>query len=128
MPAPPMRSVPALTARSPVKVLAPFRMARPAPDLVSPKVAPLTMPPRVSCVPPTFRVLEAPSVTAPPRLLVPVDVASVPPLSARVSAPTRTLRRSSVAPLATVVPAAVVPRPAASVTASVPAVTVVAPE
>ena len=111
-----------------MKVLAPVRMARPEPVLVRPKVAPLTMPPRVSCVPPTFRVLEAPSETAPPRLLVPDDVASVPPLSARVSAPTSTPRRSSVAPLATVVPAAVVPRPVAAVMASVPTETVVDPE
>ena len=126
-PAPPMRRVPASTARLPVKVLTPVRTARPAPDLVRPKFTPLMIPLKVSCVPATLSVLAAPRVTAPDRLLVPVEVASVPPLSVRASVPTTTPRRSSVAPLATVVPAAVVPRPAASVMASVPAETVVAP-
>ena len=86
------------------------------------------MPSSVSCVPVTASVLEAPNVTAPARLLVPVEVISEPPLSATASAPTSASRRSSTAPLATVVPAAVVPKPASSVTASVPAETVVAPE
>ena len=65
---------------------------------------------------------------APDRLLVPVLVRSV-ALLPRVmaSAPTVTFCRSSVAPLATVVPAAVLPSALAWVMASVPAVTVVAP-
>ena len=111
-----------------MKVFAPVRIATPAPVLVRPKVAPLMMPPSVSCVPATLSVLEAPNETAPVRLLVPVEAMSVPPLSASVSAPTSASRRSSEAPLATVVPAAVVPRPESSVTAKVPAETVVAPE
>ncbi|MNC86907.1 hypothetical protein D3C83_25940 [compost metagenome] len=85
------------------------------------------MSPLAVSVPATSMTLAPPSVIAPDKLEVPVDVGSVPPLSVTPSAPTATFRRSSVAPPATVVPPAVVPSPAALVIASVPAFTVVAP-
>ena len=65
--------------------------------------------------------------TVPDKLLVPVEVAKVPPFKVMASAPMVTACKSSVAPLATVVPAAVVPNPEALVIAKVPADTVVAP-
>ena len=86
------------------------------------------MPPEsVSCVPATSMVESAPRVTAPARLLVPVLVLSVPPLRLKTSAPTAMFWRSSVAPLATVVPAAVPPKALAFLAASVPALTAVRP-
>ena len=90
-------------------------------------LAPLTTPLRLSCVPVTSTVELAPSVTAPDRLLVPVLVRSVPPLTVTASAATATFCRSSTAPDATVVPAAVVPNALALLAASVPALTVVVP-
>ena len=56
----------------------------PAPVLLRPKPVPDTTPDRVNCVPETSAVLSASMVTAPDRLLVPVEVASVPPLSVTV--------------------------------------------
>ena len=99
----------------------------PAPVLLRPKPVPDTTPDRVNCVPETSAVLSASMVTAPDRLLVPVEVASVPPLSVTASLPTATACRSKVAPLATVTPPAVVPKPAALLMARVPASMVVAP-
>ena len=72
-------------------------------------------------------VLFPPKATVPERLLVPVLVSKVPPLMVNASAPTLILRISSVAPLAIVVPAAVVQRADALVIAKVPALTVVLP-
>ena len=85
-------------------------------------------PDSVSCVPATSIVESAPSVRAPAKLLVPVLVLSVPPLSVTASAVEyATFLRSSTAPLATVVPPLVVPKALLTVTATVPALTVVAP-
>ena len=84
-------------------------------------------PDSVSCVPPTSIVELAPSVTTPARLLVPVLVLSVAPLSVKASAPTVMFCKSSVVPLASVVPAAVVPKALALVAISLPALTVVVP-
>ena len=95
--------------------------------MVSPNPLPETTPERVSCVPLTATVLAEPKVTVPAKLLLPVDVASVPPLSTTASVPTATPCKSSVAPLATVTPPALVPSPVSVVKASVPALTVVAP-
>jgi len=78
-------------------------------------------------VPVTSMVLSEPSDTVPERVLVPVLVFSVPPLSIMASAPTLTPWRSRLAPLATVVSASVVPNAAAFESPSVPALTVVAP-
>ena len=100
----------------------------PLPVLVSPKPVPETTPDRVSCVPLTATVLAPPKVTVPAKLLVPVDVAKVPPLSATASVPTTTPRKSRVAPLSTVTPPALVPSAVSLVKASVPALTVVVPE
>ena len=87
---------------------------------------PEVTPDKVNCVPPTLTVLLAAKATVPDKLLVPVDAAKV-PLKVNASAPTVTFCRSRVAPLATVVPAAVVPKPASLLTAKVPALTVVGP-
>ena len=94
-----------------------------------PKPPPLSeiTPETVSSVPLTSMVLFAPSETAPLKLLVPVLACSVPPFRVIDSAPTTTFLRSNVAPFATLVPAAVVPRPLGLVIASVPALTLVAP-
>ena len=67
------------------------------------------------------------ATTEPDKLLVPVEAAKVPPLRVMDSAPTATPCRSSVAPLATVVPAPVPPRPLALVMAKVPTLMVVSP-
>ena len=92
--------------------------------------APATVPLRVSLVPLTLTVeLAPPRVTPPARLLVPVEVASV-PVFCTVTASVvlyATFCKSSVAPPATVVPAAFVPSASFAVTASEPALTVVAP-
>ena len=89
---------------------------------------PEIMPDKVNCVPATLRLLLAAAKdTAPLKLEVPVLVAIVPPLSVIASAPTVTFCKSKVPPLATVTPPAVVPKPVALVTASVPALTVIAP-
>ena len=63
----------------------------------------------------------------PLKLDVPVEAAIVPPFSVMASALTATFCKSNVAPLATVTPPAVVPRPVALVTAKVPALTDTAP-
>ena len=99
----------------------------PLPVLVRPKPVPDTTPDKVSCVPATLAVLLAVMVKAPDKLLLPVDADNVPPLSVMASAPIVTPLRSSVAPLATVVPPATSPKPALLVIAKVPAETVVAP-
>ena len=75
--------------------------------------------------PPTLLALV--KLTAPDKLLLPEDADRVPPLSVIASAPTVTACKSNVAPLATVVPLAVVPKPAALVMAKVPALIVVPP-
>ena len=105
----------------------PERIKLPLPVLVRPKPIPDTTPDSVNCVPATLTLLSALMATVPDKLLVPVEVAKVPPWSVMASAPTATPCKSSVAPLATVVPAAVVPNPDALVMAKVPADTVVAP-
>ena len=103
-------------------------MSVPLPVFVIPRPVPLITPARLSVALVTRIVLLAPSVMPPARLLAPpVLIWSVPPLSVSASAPTATACRSSVAPLATTVPAAVPPRALAWLTASVPALTVVAP-
>ena len=107
--------------------MVPERIKLPLPVLVRPKPTPDTTPDKVSCVPATLAVLSALMATVPDKLLVPVEVAKVPPLSVMASAPTAAPRRSRVAPLATVVPPAVVPNPDALVMAKVPADIVVVP-
>ncbi len=102
------------------------RIKLPLPVLVNPK-PPDTMPDRVNCVPATLAVLPAVMATVPDKLLVPVEVAKVPPLSVMASAPIAAPCKSSVAPLATVTPPAVVPKPVALLVARVPALMVVAP-
>ena len=88
---------------------------------------PLTTPLSVSCVPLTLSVLSAASATVPLRLAVPALLVRLPPLRVTGSAPTTIPLRSSVPPLATVVPAAVLPRPAALPSLSVPPVMLLAP-
>ena len=105
--------------------MAPLKVSVPAPVLVS-VLLPEVIPDKVNCVPATLTVLAAAIETLPEKLLVPVDAAKV-PLKVNASVPTVTFCRSSVAPLATVVPAAVVPKPASLLTAKVPALTVVVP-
>ena len=51
-----------------------------------PKLAPLTTPDSVSCVPVTFTLLFAPSATLPANELVPVLVVIVPPFTVSGSA------------------------------------------
>ena len=99
----------------------------PLPVLVRSKPVPDTTPDKVNCVPATLTELLAVMVTPPDKLLVPVEVAKVPPWSVMASAPTAAPRRSSVAPLATATPPAVVPKPLAWLMARVPALMVVAP-
>ena len=113
----------------PEKVFRAVKIRLPVPDFVSALEAPVTRPDIVNCeaLPATLMVLSAPSVTAPDKLLVPVVVANVPPFRAMASVPTTAPCKSRVAPLATVTPPAVVPRPVAWVMAKVPAVMVVAP-
>ena len=98
----------------------------PAPVLVMP-YPPETTPASASSVPETFTVLSAPRVTDPVKLIVPVEEAKVPPFRVMASAPAVTPRRSSVAPLATIVPAPVPPKPLAWLMAKVPALMVVVP-
>ena len=93
--------------------------AKPWPLLV---MAPL----RVRAPAPLKRVALV-RLTEPDKLLVPVEAVKVPPLKVNASAPTVTPRKSSVAPLATVVPPEVAPKPDAWLMAKVPAETVVAP-
>ena len=78
-------------------------------------------------MPPTSTVLFASRLTVPLRLLVPVLVLRVPPLSVMASATPVTFCRSSVAPLATVVAPAVPPSALALLMARVPPLTLVAP-
>ena len=86
------------------------------------------IPDKVSCVPATENVLPlAPSEIAPLKELVPVDVAKVPPLMVSASAPKIRFCKSSVAALAMVVPASVVPKPDTLVTIRVPFETLVVP-
>ncbi len=93
-----------------------------------PRPAPPITPVNVSCAPVTLTLLLAPNVIAPANELVPVLVASVPPLFVMPSAVAyATLRRSSVVPAASVVPPATVPSALFAVTASVPPLTVVVP-
>ena len=106
--------------------MAPPRVRLPALVLVKPKPPPTT-PESVSAVPPTSTVLLPPSVMAPLKLLVPVLTLSVALLSVRASAPTAMFCRSNVVPLASVVPAAALPKALALVAISVPALTVVVP-
>ena len=120
-------SVPAEIVVLPVYVLPPLSMTAPEPVLVKP-FPPEMIPERVSCVPATENVLPlAPNEIAPLSELVPVEVAKVPPLMVTASSKTTTPCKSSVAPLAIVVPPAVVPRPVAFVMARVPAETIVVP-
>ena len=88
--------------------------------------APLTTPLSVRyALGPGLTVLGAVIVTVPPRVPKSVDV-SVPPCKLTLSAPIDA-EMSSVAPDATMVPLAVVPRPLALVTFKVPALMVVIP-
>ena len=107
--------------------MVPERIKLPLPVLVRPNPIPDTTPDSVNCVPVTLTALSAFMATVPDKLLVPVEVAKVPPLSVRASAPRVTPLRSSVAPLVTVAPPATSPKPAALVMAKVPADTVVVP-
>ena len=108
-------------------MLAPESTKVPLPVLVRPKL-PDIIPDKVNCVPATLAELLLLKFTVPDKLEVPDEVESVPPPSVMASAPRVTFCRSSVAPLATVVPLATSPKPAALVIANVPAETVVAPE
>ena len=99
----------------------------PVPVFVRPKPVPDTVPDKVNFVPATLAVLSAVSATDPDKLLVPVEAAKVPPFRVIASAPTNAPCRSSVAPLATVVPEPVPPKPVALVIARVPALMVVSP-
>ena len=97
----------------------------PLPVLVSP-LLPLMIPESVSCVPPTSMVELPPSATVPAKLLLPVLVLSVPPLSVTASVVEyATFWKSSTAPLATVAPPVPshVPNALFAPTASVPAFT-----
>ena len=102
------------------------RVRVPVPVLLKPKL-PLTTPESVSAVPATSTVLSARSVTVPLWLLVPVLAWSVPPLRVNASAPMAMFCKSSVAPLLTVLPAALVPSALALVATRVPPLTVVTP-
>ena len=150
----PARSVPAAIATAPVEVSEPESVRTPAPSLVSvpapvprtPVSVRLPAPPSVSACAPEIlpdsvsvpaselmRVAE-PSVMAPAMLLTPDRLRSAPPAAmpvpfrVRASAPTAippwTCRA---APLATVVPAAVLPSAVAFATVSAPPETVVVP-
>ena len=67
-PSAPTETVPALTVRSPLKVLLPMRLRLPAPVLVRPPV-PVILPAMVRLLPPTLMVRVPVTVTAPrPRL------------------------------------------------------------
>ena len=105
----------------------PVRVKVPELVLVIPKPVPDTTPLKVRPEPATATVLSATSATAPDKLDVPVEADKVPPFKLSASPPTATPWKSSTAPLATAVPAAVDPKPAAFVTAKVPADTVVVP-
>ena len=112
------RNMPALRVVE-VKLLAPAKIRRPAPPLVSVN-APAMALFKLSWAPlPTLTVVFALKVTAPSRLLLPVLAAKVPP-SVSASLTAATPRNSKVAPLATVVPVAVVPSPLALLTARMP--------
>ena len=120
-------NVPALIVVAPVYVLAFERTTVPAPVFVIP-YPPLITPDNVN-VSPAFvaiKVLSAVNVMLPAKLLV--TSLSVPPAKVIASAPTVTLCRSKVAPLATLVPPEVAPKPLLFVTRTVPALMVVAPE
>ena len=86
-----------------------------------------TTPDKVSAVPGTDKVLAAPKLTAPAKLLLPVDTLSMPPFSVKASAPTVTPFKSSTVPLATVTPPALAPKPLLWVTSSVPLFSVTLP-
>ena len=107
--------------------MSPPSTAVPLPVLVNPNPVPEMTPVKFSEVPATLKVLLEPKEMVPDRLLLPVDAERVPPLRVTDSAPTVAPRKSSVAPLATVTPPAVVPKPVEVLSASVPALTVVAP-
>ena len=122
----PICKVPAETVLPPEYEFVAESTRVPLPVLVSPK-PPDTTPDKVNCEPVTLIVLLALMATVPDKLLVPVEVESVPPLRVIASAPTVTPFISRVAPLATVVPLATSPKPVALLIANVPAETVVAP-
>ena len=88
---------------------------------------PETTPDSVKSVPATLTLLFAAKTTSPARLQLSVVAARVPPCKVTVSAPTAIPFRSSTAPVATLTPEAVEPRPAAWLSTSVPALTTVAP-
>ena len=97
----------------------------PAPVFVIPKPPEIT-PERVKVSPvAALSVLSAVNVMLPASELV--TSLKVPPAKVIFSAPIATLYRSKVAPLLTVVPPAVVPRPALLLMSKVPADTVVVP-
>ena len=111
------------------------RLPLPAPASVRPKPPPTMVPLLVKLSVPASDWMDAaaPRVSKPPKLLVPLRLRSAPlaltpvPLIVRASAPTEMLPcNSSEPPLATVVPAAVVPRALLLAMLSRPAVTVVA--
>ena len=116
-----------LITAAPVNWFATSRLKVPPPENVNPAL-PETTPANVrSDEAETYTKLSADKVIAPDNELEPLLTLNVPPLTVIVSAPTVTPRKSSVAPLATVVPPAVSPRPVALVIANVPALTVVVP-
>ena len=120
-------NVPALILVAPVYALALLKVSVPEPVFVMPTPVPEITPDNVNFVPVTAIVLSLPKVTAPLNELVPVLVINVPPFNVTASAPTLTPCKSKVAPLATVVPPAVVPNPLACVTTNVPPLIVVVP-
>ena len=98
----------------------------PAPSKAKPLLL-LVMAPLSVRAPAPPMLLALVKLTAPDKLLAPVEANKLPPLKVTASEPTLTDRKSRVAPLATVVPPAISPKPAALVMAKVPADTVVAP-
>ncbi len=79
-----------------------------------------TKPDKVSAVPDTSKVLPAPKLTGPDKLLLPLDTRKVPPLRFRVSLPIAAFCKSRTAPLATVVVPLLLPKPLFCVTTTVP--------
>ena len=97
--------------------------------LVRPNPTPEITPDKVNCADESTLIeLLAPKVTAPDKLVVPDVRASVPPFKVTASAPMLTPPGNcSLAPLATVVPLDVSPKPCAVVIAKMPPDTVVTP-
>ena len=75
----------------------------------------------------TDKLLAAPKLTVPLRLLLPEDTLRVPPFNTTDSAPTVTACKSSTLAVPTVTPPALVPKPLSCVTAKLPAFTVTLP-